>query len=60
MNEFVLGCVRASEGMQGHEKACKCVRVHVRNVRMYESVQEHVRLCDAVQYLIRACREVGR
>ena len=43
MGEVVLGCARVSEGVQGHEKACKCVQVHVRNVRMYKSVQEHVR-----------------
>ena len=46
--------------VRGHEESCKCVQVHSRNVRVYESVQEYVRPCDAVQYLIRAREEVGR
>lgn len=60
MGEVVLGSARVSEGVQGHEKACKCMGVHARNVRTYKRMQDHIRSCDAVQYLVRECKEVGR
>ena len=48
MGEVVLGSARVSEGVQGHEKACKCMGVHARNVRTYKRMQGGGKVSEGV------------